>query len=60
MDFKLSIILRIIGEICEHIGKVMRIAQKNNAQIYEHNSLIPSSGKQWKLMSLMYVHMCVD
>ena len=44
MNLKLSIILRIlyVDEICEHlIDKIMRIAQKNNAQIYEHISLIP-------------------
>ena len=28
-----------MGKIYEHIGKIMGIAEKNNAQIYEHNGL---------------------
>ena len=39
MNFKVGIILRIIGEICDHNRQNY---EKNNAQIYEHNSLIPS------------------
>ena len=42
MSIKTSIILRIIGKICEHNrGKIMGIAEKNNAQLHWHNGLTP-------------------
>ena len=43
LSIKSSIILGIMGEICEYItGKFMGTAKKNNAQVYEHNGLTPS------------------
>ena len=40
MSIKPSIILRTIDKICEHNRQYyMGIAQKNNAQLYDHNDL---------------------
>ena len=35
-----------ISKICELfvVGEIMGIAQKNNAQVYRHDGLIPSEG----------------
>ena len=39
MEIKSSIILRMIGEICGHNRQIEGNAQKNNAQLYEHDGL---------------------
>ena len=39
---KSSLILRMIGKICEHNKQIMGVTQKSNAQIYEHNGLTPN------------------
>ena len=41
--FKFGIILRTISKIHEHISEIMGTAQKNNAQLYWHKGLVPSS-----------------